>query len=329
MMVRFLAQSNYLREVQRTFGGAGRLDLMELLFRTLSVAVPLAVVYVLWRYRLLILHVAGRWGARLLRGRKRKAVENYLVSRGVVIEVCLYTGGAVGRKLCDARVASVTGGKMELQLLGGNPAFADLRHQPVICFTRPFAYSGKRINAFTTLVAHVRKRGVVLKEMSLLTPVRYRFILRRRHLRQRVAREGAVRVKAWSGRKARNFWMFRPELQTVNNPARYDDRTRLSVENISAGGMRMFIINPAGGLPPLDPGSQLILRVSIWNPKTRKFTFFTALGTIRSRFSGRGGSIGLGIQFMAEGEQVKNRYTWHTVHGEIPALAQFLAEIEE
>jgi hypothetical protein len=328
-MVQYLAQSNYLREVQRTFGGSGHLNVMDLLVRTLSVAVPMVVVYFLWRYRRLILHWAGRWASRLLHRRKRQAVENYLVSRAVVIEICLYTGGVVGRKLCDARVGSVAGGKMELQLLGGNPTFTHLAHLPVICFMRPFAYSGKRINAFTTLVAHVRKRGVVIKEMSLLTPVRYRFILRRRHARQRVAREGAVRVKAWSGRKARTFWMFRPDLQTVNNPARYDARTRLSVENISAGGLRMYIINPGGEMPPLDPGSQLVLWVSIWNPKTRKYTFFTAMGTIRSRFSGRGGAIGLGIQFMAEGEKVKGRYTWRSVHGEIPALAQFLADIEE
>jgi hypothetical protein len=91
----------------------------------------------------------------------------------------------------------------------------------------------------------------------------------------------------------------------------------------------MYIINPKGGMPPLNPGSQLVLRVSIWNPKTRKYSFFTALGTVRSRFSGRGGAIGLGIQFVAEGEKVKNRYTWHSVHGEIPALARFLAGIEE
>jgi hypothetical protein len=327
-MVRFLAQSNYLREVQRTFG-ASHLDVTELLFRTLSVAVPMAVVYVLWHYRLLILHVAGRWASRLLHRRKRRAVENYLVSRAVVLEVCLYSGGMVGRKLCDARVPSVAGGRMQLQLLNANSSFTHLKHQPVICFTRPFAYAGKRINAFTTLVAHVEKRGVVLKELSLLTPVRYRFILRRRHARQRVAREGAVRVKMWSGRKARTFWMLRPDLQTVNNPARYDDRTRLAVENISAGGIRLYVVNPRSGLPPLDPGSQLVLRVSIWNPKTRKYAFFTAMGTVRSRFSGRGGAIGLGIQFMAEGEKVKNRYTWHSVHGEIPALAQFLADIEE
>ena len=329
-MVRFLAQSDYLREVQRTFGGASHLDVMELLYRTLSVAVPMAVVYVLWRYRPLILHIAGRWASRLFRRRKRRAVENYLVSRGVVIEVCLYSGGRVGRKLCDARVASVAGGKMELQMLNSNAAFAaSLSHLPVICFTRPFAYSGKRINAFTTLVAHAYKRGVTLKELSLLTPVRYRFILRRRHSRQRISREGAVRVKAWSAAKARTFWMLRPDLQTVNNPARYDDRTRLAVENISAGGMRMFIVNPKGGMPPLDQGGQLVLLVSIWNPKTRKYSFFTAMGTIRSRFSGRGGAIGLGIQFTAEGVKEKNRYTWHSVHGEIPALAQFLAEIEE
>ena len=327
-MVRYLAQSDYLREVQRTFGSSGHLNVMELLLQALSLAIPLAVVYVLWRYRLLLLHHVGRVAARLLRGRKRKAVENYLVSKGVPIEICLYAGGEVGRKLCDARVVSVAGGRMQLQLISANPTFAELRHQQVICFTKPFAYSGKRINAFTTLVSHMRRRGVVVKEMSLMTPVRYRFILRRRHARQKVAREGAVRVKAWNGRKANTFWMIRPDLQTVNNPARYDDRTRLSVENISAGGMRVFILNPKGGLPPLDPGVQMVLRMSIWSPKTRKFTFFTAMGTIRSRFSGRGGAIGLGIQFTAEAEKVGPRYTWRNVHGEIAALAEFLAGLE-
>ncbi|WFS63869.1 hypothetical protein LF599_06825 [Pseudodesulfovibrio thermohalotolerans] len=328
-MVRFLAQSDYLREVQRTFGGSGHFDFMELLIRMLSVVLPMIAVYVLWRYRLLIQLVVGRWAARLFRRRKRRAVENYLVSKGVAIEVCMYSGGGVGRKLCDARVTSVTGGRMQLQLLNARPTLINLKHQQVVCFVRPFAYSGKRINAFTTLVAHVAKRGVVLKELSLFTPVRYRFILRRRHPRQRVVHEGAVRVKAWSAKKARTFWLFRPDMQTVNNPARYDSRTRLAVENISAGGLRLFIVNPKGGLPPLDRGSQLVLRVSVWNPKTRKYSFFTAMGIVRSRFSGRRGAIGLGIQFMAEGKKKGNRYTWRTVHGEIPALAQFLAGLDE
>ncbi|RWU07190.1 hypothetical protein DWB63_01435 [Pseudodesulfovibrio sp. S3] len=328
-MFDYLVRSNYLREVQRTFGGTGHLDVMGLITQALSVAIPVLVVGVLWHYRTLIWFNAARMIARFLTSRSQKIVENYLVSRGVVLEVCHYANGRVGRKICDARVTSVTGGRMKMQLLNACPTILKLKNAQVICFTKPFAYAGKRMNAFVTMVSHVRKKGIVLKELSMMTPIRYKFIIRRRHSRQRVAREGAVRVKAWSGRKANTFWMIRPDLQTVNNPARYGDKTRLEVENISAGGMRMFVINPKGTLPPLQQGNQLVLRVSIWNPKTRKYNFFTALGTIRSRFSGKGGSVGLGIQFNSEGEKIGSRYAWNTVHGEIKPLAEFLSQIEE
>eukprot|EP00831_Metopus_contortus_P003701 TRINITY_DN11365_c0_g1_i3.p1 TRINITY_DN11365_c0_g1~~TRINITY_DN11365_c0_g1_i3.p1 ORF type:complete len:353 (-),score=36.02 TRINITY_DN11365_c0_g1_i3:903-1961(-) len=329
MMFEYLAKSNYLSEVQRSFGSSGNLDVIGFISLALSVAVPVLVVGILWYYRNILIFTVLRSIFGLLRLRRRQVVENYLVTRGVSLEVYHYADGNVGRKICDARVVSVVDGRMEMQLLNASPTILKLKHAQVICFTKPFVYAGKRMNAFVTMVGHVRKKGVVLKELSLLTPIRYKFVIRRRHPRQRVAREGAVRVKAWTGRKANTFWMVRPDLQSVNNPARYGDRTRLEVDNISAGGMRMFVINPKGTLPPLQEGNRLVLRVSIWNPKTRKYTFFTAMGTIRSRFSGKGGSIGLGIQFTSEGEKFGNRYAWHTVHGEIQPLAKFLSQIEE
>ncbi len=171
------------------------------------------------------------------------------------------------------------------------------------------------------------KRGATIKEMSLLTPVKYLFAIRRKHSRQQ-AREGAVRVKAWDGRKRKTFWMSRPDIQTINDPSRYGDKMRLAVENISAGGMRMFILNPKGTLPPLSMGSQMVLRVSVWSPKSKKFSYFNVIGTIRSRFKGKGGAIGLGIQFTAHGEKVGNQYVWKTLHGELKPLAQFLAAAE-
>ena len=218
---------------------------------------------------------------------------------------------------------------MKMQLVNVTSATMKLKNSRVICFAKPFSYSGKRLNAFISYISHMNRRGVVLKELTLLTPIRYQFIIRRRHARRRVASEGAVRVKVWSGRKVNTFSMVRPDIQTVNNPARYGRDTRLVVENISAGGLRMFVLHPKSGLPPMQKGNQLVLRVSLWNPKTKKFAYFTALGTVRSRFSGAGGAIGLGIQFTSEGEKVGSRYTWHSVKGEIKPLAKFLAQLED
>jgi len=324
-MLDFLVQLDYLRDVQRTFGtGAGRLDLFSVFTQILSVVIPITIVMAAWYYRHIVLFGFLRFFARILSSRSRRIVENYLVTKGIMLDVYMYSGEGIGRKLCNARVTSVTGGKMKLQLTNVGPTGLKLKNQRVICFTKPFSYSGRKINAFVTFISHMEKRGTVIKELSLMTPIRYRFVIRRKSSRQTIAREGAVRVKAWDGRKRKTFWMCRPDIQTVNNPARYGSQTRLSVENISAGGMRMFVLHPKGSLPPLKEGNQLVLRVSVWSPKTRKYTYFSVVGTIRSRFKGKGGAIGLGIQFTAEATKIGSQYVWKTLHGEMKALSQFL-----
>lgn len=329
-MLKYMAQLDYLRDVQRTFGsGSDRVDMIGVFSKILSVAIPLVVAMALWHYRHIIGFTLLRFFARLLSPRNRRIVENYLVTKGIMLDVYIYSSDGVGRKLANARVTGVVGGRMTLQLVNVQPTALKLKNKRVICFTKPFSYSGRKINAFITFISHMKKRGSVIKEMSLSTPIRYRFVIRRKHDRQRVAREGAVRVKAWDGRKRKKFWMVKPDFQTVNNPARYGKKMRLSVENISPGGMRMLVVNPAGSLPNMKSGSQLVLRVSVWNPNTRKFSYFNVIGTIRSRFKGKGGAIGFGIQFTAEGEKMGSNYVWKTLHGEMKALAQFLEKVSD
>lgn len=328
-MIEIMAQLDYLRDVQRNFGtGAERIDMIDVFIKIMFVAGPVIVLMALWHYRHIIGFSFLKLFAGLLSPRSRRIVENYLVSKGVMIDIHLYTSDGVGKLLANARVTEVVGGKMKLQLVKVKPTGLKLKNARVICYTKPFAYKGRKINAFVSFIGHIVKRGSVIKEMSLRTPIRYRFVIRRKHERQRVAREGTVRVKAWDGRKRKTFSMVRPDLQTVNNPSKYGDKMRLSVENISPGGMRLFILHPKGLLPPLGKGNQLVLRVSIWNPKSKKFSYFNVIGTIRSRFKGKGGSIGLGIQFTAEGEKIGSRYRWKSLSGELKSLAQFLEGIK-
>jgi hypothetical protein len=324
-MLDFLTQLDYLRDVQRTFGsGTGRVDLLSVFAKILSVAGPVIMFMAAWYYRHIFSFAFIRFFSRLLSGRSQAIIENYLVSKGVMLDVYLYTSEGVGKLLCNARISSVVSGKMKLELVNAKPTGLKLKNQRVICFCKPFSYSGAKINAFITLVGSARKSGSAIRAISLLTPIRYRFIVRRKHDRMRVSREGSVRVKLWDGRKRGSFWMAKPDLQTVNNPARYGDKMRLSVENISAGGMRLLVLHPTGALPPLAVGSQLVMRVSVWSPSTKKFSYFNVIGTVRSRFKGKGGAIGLGIQFTAQGEQVGSGYMWKALHGGMKALAEFL-----
>lgn len=328
-MLDFFAQLDYLRDVQRTFGsGPSRLDLLEVFSSMLAVAGPVVLLMAAWYYRHTVGFAFLRFFSHLLAGRSQAIVENYLVSKGIMLDIFLYSGGVVGRFLCNARITAVVSGKMQLELVNAKPTTLKLKNTRVICFCKPFAYSGRKLNSFITLIGHARKRGSVIKEMTLLTPIRYRFIIRRRHDRKKVSREGAVRVKAWDVRKRGSFWMVKADLQTINNPAHYGDKMRLAVENISPGGIRLLIINPKGHLPPIAVGSQLVMRVSVWNPSTKKFTYFTTIGTIRSRFKGKGGAIGLGIQFTAEGEQGGGGYVWKSLQGEMAALADFLERVQ-
>ena len=325
--VDFVAQLDYLRGVQRGFGGGGsHLDIVTVFSRILTVAGPLVTVMALWHYRHIVGFTFMRAIARVLAPAGGKIVEKYFVKKGVILEVFLYNGGAGdGKKLCDARVKEVEGGKMILTLINVSPTSLKLKKQRVICYTKPFAYSGKKVNAFVTLVADVVKRGTVIKALTLFSPVRYRFVVKRKHARQRVMKEGSVRVKAWDAQKRKTFWMSKPDIQTINNPARYGNKTRLSVENISPGGMRVLVVNPKGRLPSFGVGNHLVFRVSVYNPKTKKYSYFNVLGAIRSRFKGKGGALGMGIQFTHQGEKVGSVFKWTSLEGgEVAPLSKLL-----
>jgi len=324
-MLRFMGQLDYLRDVQRTFGsGSDRIDLVGVFAKLLIVAVPVAVVMALWFYRHYIGFILLRFFTRIIPIRHHRIVQNYLVGKGIMLEVHTYTSKGVGRKLGLVRVKKVVGGTMHLDLIEVGPTALKLKNTRVICYCQPFTYSGHKYNAFITFVGSVVKRGATIRQLSLLTPVRYQYVIRRKHVRNRVAREGAVRVKAWDIAKRKTFWLTKPDLRTVDNPARYGDRMRLTVENISAGGMRVLILNPQGRLPSLTAGHQMVLRVSVWDPVTKKYSYFTVVGAIRSRFKGKGGSVGLGVQFIAEGTQGGGGYDWKKLDGELKPLAQFL-----
>jgi len=329
-MLDFMGQLDYLRDVQRTFeSGPDRIDMVGVFAKILTVAVPVVVVMALWHYRHLISFAILRFFTRFLSIRSHSIVQKYLVTKGIMLDMHVYSSKGVGRKLGTVRVNEVVGGKMRLQLVNIRPTALNLKNTRVICFCKPFTYSDRKINAFVTFIGHTVKKGATIREMSLLTPIRYRFVIRRKHSRRKVAREGAVRVKAWDIAKRKSFWMSRPDLQTVNNPARYGKKMRLVVENISAGGMRVLILNPQGRMPSLAPGHQMVLRVSVWNPETKKYSYFTVVGTVRSRFKGKGEAVGLGIQFIAEGIKEGGNYTWANLDGGLKPLGQFLERISK
>lgn len=327
--IQYLAQLDYLREVQRSFAVSGTPENMWRVFGAiLAVAVPLVSVAAFWWYRSYLFFLFSRFMAEVTSRRSRTIIETFLVRQGMLLEVFLFDKGVVGRRVCLARASRVKDGRMELELSKVEPTALKLQRRRVICFTKPFTYSRKKYNCFTTFVSLMQRRGTRIVRLSLYTPAGYRFVVRRRHPRHRIFKQELIRVKAWSGTKRHEYRMVRPELQTVADPTLHLDKTRLQVYNISPGGIRLLVLNPKAPLPPLSVGSELVLRISIWNPTVRKYTYFAVLGVVRSRFKAKQGGIGLGIQFVSVEERSRESTYWRPVK-EVEALVPFLQRLKE
>ncbi len=328
-----LGQLDYLRDVQQTFAhGSGRLELVEVFGIILAIVGPLVLLAALWYYRRYLWFLIVRGFTRVFMFKRQGLIETYLVSKGIILEVSiLEKDGTVGRHVCYARIETVLGGKLMLQIVEAAPTRVDLRGKRVICFVKQFALRGNKYNSFVTYIHSFDRKGIVLKKLILLTPMRYRFIIRRKHVRKKVNRPDIIRVKAWDVVKRHTFASKKPDLYTVSEPARYKGKTYMQVGNISPGGIRLFVFNPRKELPPMQVGDQLVLRISIKDPGSRQFFFFTVIGTIRSRFKGKDGSIGLGIQFSSLGEKMPDgsgRFHWRKVSDEVTVLKRFLEKFK-
>lgn len=322
-------QLDYLRDVQQTFAhGSGRLDVFGVFSMILIFVVPVVVLAALWYYRRYLWFFIVRFFTRLFLFRTQGIIENYLVSKGVIIEISILNkDGTIGRNIGHARIETVYSGKMTLEMVKSPPTRAELRGKRVLCFVKQFALRGRKYNSFVSYVYKFERKGTMLKKLVLLTPMRYRFTIRRKHVRKRVNRADIIRVKVWSIDKRRNFASKRPDIYTVPDPSRYKDRTHLTVGNISPGGIRLYVHNPRSALPSLRVNDQLVLRISIKDPESRQFFYFSVIGTIRTNFKAKGKTVGLGVQFTSLGEKMPDgsgRYNWSGVTREIKVLKEFL-----
>lgn len=333
-MFEFLAQTDYLRTLQYNFARSSSSgNMFEVFTVILAVVLPLVAAAFLWRYRRLVMFHCARQVALRLHKAWQQAVEEFLVDNAVLFEVYHLSSNEEEYLICHARVTSTADGVMVLLAAQGRPTTVDLKGKRVRCVAKPFELEGKTVNAFETYVHQVRKIGSTLKGLRLLTPAKYEFIIRRKHSREHLRGQDVIRVKAWDGRLRRNFWQQRPDFQTLAHTRNPEGKMQLMVEDISPGGLRLLIHNPRGSLPPLQPDDTLILRVSVRDPKSRKkaFLFFTVLGSIRGRFKGEKGAIGLGIQFIAVAEKRPGEgagYSWKSLKGEVDALGELLEQFK-
>lgn len=302
------------------------MDPLKILTYLLLIAVPALLLFLVWRHYGFTVFYFSRFLRTLFELGKRRKINAHLKGSNALMSVLTLEKGQPPRPLCTGRVVDIGAGFIVLDLKTKLSAAKQHGRLKVICFCKPFLFSGKRVNAFETYTWKALSQGGMVQSLMLFTPAVYGSAKRRRHLRKKIIRSDAVKLRVWTGAKKLRFQKEEPDYVSESLLPKGARMPTVSVGNISPGGMKL-VIDPRSNPIRLRPGDELVIRFVIYDPRTKRYVQFLFDGTVRSVFNMADDRIGLGIKFMASGRELgepDNRVEWKVVDKEIPALAKLL-----
>ncbi|OIO01205.1 MAG: hypothetical protein AUJ49_08355 [Desulfovibrionaceae bacterium CG1_02_65_16] len=162
----------------------------------------------------------------------------------------------------------------------------------VTCFFPPQRLDGRKVNAFTTVIAAV---DAVAEPPRLLlaAPSELAAVPRRRHARKRVSDQRFVRVRLWlaqAGASPVYLPNAAPDIWVNAYDGRHGEDN--AIMDISAGGLALEV--RAGLLPPgLAQGSPVVLKCSLFQFSEKQFKPYWYAGLVRGVSEPRGPGGGL------------------------------------
>lgn len=155
----------------------------------------------------------------------------------------------------------------------------------VLCFFPPRRLDGRRVNAFSSVIAAVD--SVAEPPRVLLSPPRGALtVVRRRHKRKRVSDQRFVRVRLWLAAPTAtrpHFPTAAPDVWVNAYDGRHGEDN--AVTDISAGGLALEV--RAGLLPAaLAPGSPVVIKCSLFQFREKQFKPYWYAGVVRGLSAG-------------------------------------------
>jgi hypothetical protein len=204
-----------------------------------------------------------------------------LAARAVPLDFSLTgEGGAVGESLgrCVPRSLDPDGLVCELLDVAA-PELAGPGAR-VTCFFAPQRLDGRKVNAFTTVIAAVDAVAEPPR-MLLAPPTEVLAIVRRRHARKRVNDQRFVRVRLWlaeAGTGRTYFPEAAPDIWVNAYDGHHGEEN--AVTDISAGGLALEV---RAGLVPrgLAVGSPVVLKCSLFQFREKQFKPYWYAGLVR------------------------------------------------
>jgi len=172
----------------------------------------------------------------------------------------------------------------------------------VTCHFAPQRLDGRKVNAFTTVIAAVDAVADPPR-LLLAAPSEVTAIPRRRHKRKRVSDQRFVRVRLWlaeAGASGVYFPDAPPDIWVNAYDGRHGEDN--AITDISAGGLALEV--RAALLPPgLASGSPVVLKCSLFQFREKQFKPYWYAGLVRGvgAVQGAGGAPQGGLTRVAVG----------------------------
>jgi hypothetical protein len=265
----------------------------------LTAAVAGVAGFVLGRVRWRRVAPAGETAGEVM------AVLRALAAEGAALDLLPHApagdpeGGPGGEPLARCLLKSAGPEGLGCELLGSVGADALVDGRELDCHFAPRRVGGRRVSAFVARVAGVDAAGDP-PGITLSAPEGLLDLPRRRHTRKRVSDQRFVRLRLWLADWRVSRLHF-PEAAPDVWINAYDGNGGgdSAVTDISAGGLAITL--RASGVPGgLAPGSQVVLKCSLFQFKEKQFRPYWYAGLVRA-VDGDSGLVRIAVAFTAVG----------------------------
>lgn len=268
-------------------------DLIFAKYLLAGLLVMLAVLLFLLAMRVL------RSGDRELQVQE-KNIPQTLSRTGMTIELC----GKDNTPAVRCVITRANRNKLKCDIVERLDVIKAKEGESVTVMFAPLRTTGKKVNAFKTVLMESDVSGRKTDQLTLSAPVSYAFLKRRQHGRKRVVDQQFIRVKVWMadpGKSSIQFQDAAPDIGVNSYAQDQSGHDANSVINISKGGIALQVRNQV--LPPMCAvGAPVAINIFMFNFKEKIFRPYWYAGEVRSMEEKGDGYTRLGLSFTNSGQ---------------------------
>ncbi|MDK2954915.1 MAG: hypothetical protein PWQ57_411 [Desulfovibrionales bacterium] len=265
---------------------------------------------------------------RMRNKRLRRAVINRLCEGRFVLSVYLCTSTS-DKHLAEAQLIDFAGGELVLGVFSSNKrmSMVNPKGRRVRVYFRPFGVAGRKINVFETYVADVFWPEPSRKAMTLLAPMNFGYLPRRRFDRRKLKSTRAFQCKVWLDPEKYNFWTSPADIGAGSHVG--NGAGAAKIVNISQGGLSVAV-HPVQLRRPVRRGTSLGLALKAYDTQRGEYNTFLLKGRAVSIRRDPSGMLLVGVEFRSQARRPSKGglLSWTRTLDGLPELGRMIQAME-